>query len=529
VNGFTVIEAEDEDDDAPRRGRRPRRAMQLAELLDTAELWRSADGVAHASLPSGAHREHVRVASRGFRDWLLAAYYAQHGAGLSGTALAEAVALAEARALSSGDTRRAWRRVALAESGELWLDLGGGDARGERRAVRIAPEGWRVVDAAEVPVAFLRAPDALPLPAPEPDAARAEDLARFVSVRGADDAALCWAWLLCALRPFAEGGAYPALLLSGEQGCGKSYASRCLQALVDPSTLGGRALPREERDLFVSAANRHLLALDNLSGIPDGLADCLCRLATGGGFSARALHTDADEAVLSALRPLLLNGIPSTLLARPDLADRALALELHRPAERKREAELAADFAAMRPGLLGVLCDGLAAALRHAAGMEWQHGEAPRMLDAALWAEAGAEGLGFAPGRISAAWAANRFAADRALLEADDVARGVVALLGRECAKTCRLDVCATAEGGRACQGFGAAEWKGAPAELFALLTEAASERVTRSPLWPKNAAGLGTKLRRLAPALRAVHRIHAEAGKGGADAARFWLLSRRP
>jgi hypothetical protein len=134
--------------------------------------------------------------------------------------------------------------------------------------------------------------------------------------------------------------------------------------LLDPSTLTGRALPREERDLYITASNRHLLSFDNVSDIGDAFADSLCRIATGGGFSARALHTDGEEVIFSVVRPLLLNGIPSTILGRPDLADRAISLELKPLRERREEAELAADFARFRPGLLGLLCDGLAAALR---------------------------------------------------------------------------------------------------------------------------------------------------------------------
>lgn len=508
-DGFTVEDpAEPAAAATPGKPPRPRRRDRLATLLSDGRvrLWRSPDGVAHASVRFPRHWEHMAVVSRGFRQWLLTAFYAEHGAALSGTAQAEAMNLAEARALCSGETRRTWRRIAL-EDGAVWLDLGGGDPEAERRAVRITRDGWKEVAPKEVVPAFLRAPDALPQVEPERDAARLGDLATFLSGIGEDHLALVAAWLVCALRPFDGGGAYPVPLLHGEQGSGKSGAARVLQALIDPSGLTGRSLPREDRDLFISAANRHLLAFDNVSSIADGFADCLCRIATGGGCSARTLHSDADETIFVAVKPLLLNGIPSGLLGRPDLADRALSIELKPLRERREEAAIAADFARMRPGLLGLLCDGIAAALRNLDTTKISN--PPRMMDAATWAEAAAEGLGVEPGRIVTAWRANRGAADRAALEVNDIARAVVALLDEE-----------EREGrGR--------EWRGEPSELYRKLSDIAGERATRSRLWPSNAAGLGTALRRLAPGLRAVHGIEATPGKGGADGTRWWCVRR--
>ena len=99
------------------------------------------------------------------------------------------------------------------------------------------------------------------------------------------------------------------LVLSGEQGSAKSTFSGILRALVDPNTAPLRALPREDRDLFIAATNGHVLAFDNVSGLPAWLSDTLCRLATGGGFAVRQLYTDQDEVLFDATRPMILNGI----------------------------------------------------------------------------------------------------------------------------------------------------------------------------------------------------------------------------
>ena len=200
--GFTV--GDPDDDEPASKGRKPRRRDTLARLLSGVTLWRSPDGIAHASVPveGRAGDEHVRVAAQGFRQWVTLAYFRAEDRGLSGQALAETVALAEARALACGVVQRPWRRVALGDDGAtIYLDLGGGDPSGERRAVMITALGWTIAEPDDVPVAFLRAPDALPLPEPEADAANTETLRGFVNVLGDDDLSLAWAFIVCAPAP----------------------------------------------------------------------------------------------------------------------------------------------------------------------------------------------------------------------------------------------------------------------------------------------------------------------------------------
>ena len=132
------------------------------------------------------------------------------------------------------------------------------------------------------------------------------------------------AWLLAALR---SGGPYPLLAISGEQGSAKTVLSKLLRALVDPNVAPVRALPREERELMIAANNGHLLAFDNLSGLPAWLSDALCRLASGGSFAVRQLYTDDEEVLFKAARPTVLNGIED-IIGRSDLADRAILLTL---------------------------------------------------------------------------------------------------------------------------------------------------------------------------------------------------------
>jgi hypothetical protein len=92
--------------------------------------------------------------------------------------------------------------------------------------------------------------------------------------------------------------------------------------LVDPNVAPVRSLAREERDLVIAANNSHVLAFDNLSGLPHKLPDAFCRLTTGASFGLRQLYTDQDEVLFQAARPILFNGI-EVVISRPDLGDRA--------------------------------------------------------------------------------------------------------------------------------------------------------------------------------------------------------------
>ena len=100
----------------------------------------------------------------------------------------------------------------------------------------------------------------------------------------------------------------------------------------------------------VAANNSHLLAFDNLSGLPAWLSDALCRIASGGSFAVRQLYTDDEEVLFKAARPTLLNGIED-IIGRSDLADRAIFLTLGPIAEEQRrsETELWREFELARP------------------------------------------------------------------------------------------------------------------------------------------------------------------------------------
>lgn len=439
----------------------------------SAELFRSPDGTAFATVTVESHRETWPVRSKRFKSWLARRFYGEDRKAPGAQALQDALGVLEGQSLFEGQELPVAIRIAEA-AGSLYLDLGDPTWR----AVEIDTTGWRLV--AEPPVRLRRpaAHGALPEPV---RGGSVSELRRFVNVEADADWTLIVGWLLAALRPT---GPYPALVLHGEHGAAKSTTARLLRALIDPNAAPLRAEPREPRDLMISASNGWVVALDNLSRLQPWLSDGLCRLATGGGFAVRELYSDTDEVILEAQRPAILTGIEE-LATRGDLLDRSLVVYLPAIAEQKRlpERALWQEFERARPRILGALLDAAAAALERLPEVALP--ASPRMADFAEWVVAAEPILGWPEGTFLAAYSANRGAANELTLDAS-----LIAPLLRELA-----DGADNADG----------EFEGTATDLLTRLGELADEGTTRRKSWPATPQALGAELRRIAPNLRAV------------------------
>jgi hypothetical protein len=447
-------------------GRGPKQADILIELAQSADLFHAPDGTGFADLDINGHRETWPIRTKSFRRWLARRFYEATQGAPSSEVLQSALSVIEAKAHFDAPERAVHIRVGGLD-GRLYLDLGDD----MWRAVEIDTTGWRVVD--NSPVRFRRAAGMRPLPMPVAGGS-VEALRSFLNVQSENDFVLVVAWALAVLR---NRGPYPVIVLSGEQGSAKSTFSAMLRALLDPNTAPLRALPREDRDLFIAASNGHVLAFDNVSGLPAWISDTLCRVATGGGFAVRQLYSDHDEVLFDAARPVILNGIED-IVTRPDLADRAVFLTLDPiPEERRRpESELWAAFDAERPRILGVLLDAVVEGLKRLP--ETYLPKLPRMADFALWGTACETAL-WPAGTFWSAYCGNRDEAFEGVIDADPIAAAVRALMAKR------------------------TEWTGTASNILAALAEAAGERVAKAKTWPDSPRALAGRLRRAAPFLR--------------------------
>jgi hypothetical protein len=447
--------------------------QQLLELANKAELFHGPDGTAYASFIDTERRDTYSVRSTQFRQRLLYAYFKATGGTPNADSMTAAINTIEARAVHDGVERETFLRTARHDRG-IYIDL----ADRDRRAIEITGDGWKIV--ATPPVYFLRPAGILPLPEPTRGGSL-EPLRTFLNV-GSDEFTLILGWLHAALSPF---GPYPILVDNGVQGGGKSTRQKMLQALVDPHDAIERSLPRDERDLSIVARKQHLVAFGNISGLPPGLADAFCRLSTGGTLGTRALHTDSDEVLFKAKRPIMLNGIPD-LATRGDLLERAI-INTPKPIpsnKRRAERELWDEFEAARPGILGALLDGLVRGLNGRDSLK--PGGLPRMADFALWAVA-CEGKGWEKSKFLEAYNDAADEAAEALLEGNSLAVTLMSLAS----SAERL------EDGRKIR-----QWRGTATKLLEVLTGNVIPLVSRGKDWPKSEDALGAALRRLAPAL---------------------------
>jgi hypothetical protein len=217
-------------------------AQQLTKISTAAGLFHTPNATGYADISVNGHRETWAIRSKSFRQWLAREFYQRDGGVPNATAMQSALALIEAKAHFDGPERQVFVRVG-SHDGRQYLDL----ADAGWNAIEIDEDGWRLE--AEPPLRFRRAAGMLPLPIPE-RGGQIEKLRPFLNVKADDDFGLAVAWLLAAFR---DRGPYPVLALSGVQGAAKSTFTAMLRSLVDPNTAPLRALPRDDRDLFIAA------------------------------------------------------------------------------------------------------------------------------------------------------------------------------------------------------------------------------------------------------------------------------------
>lgn len=330
----------------------------------------------------------------------------------------------------------------------------------------ISPKGWQVQS--DSPVKFIRSRGMRSLPHPV-EGGDLGELTEYTNTSIDDIRILVFSWLLGALKP---KGPFPILNILGGQGTGKSTMVRILRDLIDPSIAPLRSFPKSLRDLMIASKNSWVLAYDNVSEIPDWLCDAFCRLSTGVGFSTRKLYTDSDENIISAMRPIVLDGI-DFIPGRGDYMDRSLTFRLPPISKNKRmtEEELWKKFELARPRILGALLDIASSALSNLPSVQLK--SLPRLADFARWIVSSEKAFGLSPGTFLQIYENNRRVAVEDLLEMNQVASAIRNLSRRK------------------------KSWQGTATDLLKELEKHIDEMERKTPSWPKSAWALSSKLRR--------------------------------
>lgn len=420
----------------------------------------------YAVLEAAGVRQVHGVQSEGFGDYLSHAYYTEHDRAPAEASLKVALATLRGQALFEGEACEVFTRIAKTEAG-YWLDL----CNDAWQCVQVTATGWAVVAGAGAPL-FTRSTSMRPLPVPE-RGGTLDALWPLVNIPEADRL-MVLAWLLECLRADAP---HVVLELVGEQGSAKSSTQRVLRKLIDPNQADLRAAPKSVEDVWIAARNSHLVSLENLSHLSPQYQDALCTMATGAGYSARTLYTNAGETILELCKPIVLNGI-SVIVTAQDLLDRCLHIDLPTIQSRELASDMEARFEAAQPALLGALLDLFVKVLAMRPSVSIAPEQRPRMADFAV--------LGEAVFRVHGK-PAGAFLTRYNEMRKDGVVRTIDSSPVGAALTTYLTDV--------------AGGFSGTLSDLL--------ERLDRyrphGEAWPRTPKGLGDVLRRLAPALRLI------------------------
>lgn len=410
-------------------------------------------------------REVRRIDSRSFRDYLSASFYQAENIAPRDQAFREALGTLAGIGRYHGEQAEVHLRVAGA-SGVYFLDLA---EPGCSRAIRIEAGAWTVED--RPAVMFQRTEAMQPLPVP----VRGGSIDPLWGIANVPQGCrlLVLAWLVECLRPDTP---FPLLELIGEQGSAKSTTQAALRRLIDPNSCDLRGAPKCAEDIFVGAGVNWLASYENVSHLPAPMQDALCVLATGGGFAKRKLYSDADEAVISVKRPVVLNGISASVTAQ-DLIDRTVSVETPVIEQRQEVTDLWREFEAERPRILGALLDIAAAALRVLPKIHLAPTERPRLAEFARLGMAVAVAVGEPPHAFMTQFNASRQESIGRTIDASPVASAVL-------------------------------DWfeknpNGKTASVKNLFAEVEQFKPAGTDAWPRSAKGFADALRRAAPALR--------------------------
>lgn len=277
-------------------------ADALSGLTDSLVVFLDQNNAARLEVPRVTGRVDAVPANSGIAfDYIVASAHARTGKALAKSTIENILALKRAEARNRGDIRLVHNRIApspAAPDGVL-IDL----ANDAGQVVQVDAQGVTVLPTSPVPFARGTGTGELPQPTTMTCADAFDCLqTAFVDwgVTDPSDRAVLMVVLCEWLRP---GTPKPLLEIVGPAGAAKSTLAEHLIALVDPTPADRPpSFKCDEANVMAATRQRYALLIDNASRFTPDEQDLLCRIATGGSISHRALTPRAKRSWLKCLR-----------------------------------------------------------------------------------------------------------------------------------------------------------------------------------------------------------------------------------
>jgi hypothetical protein len=450
-------------------------------------------GTPHIKVKVGEHTETMPVGSSKFELYASKVFYDEmDGQVLKADSLNEVVRILTARTTFDGVTAKLHLRTAWGISDDdnnsidyntLYYD----PTTDSWSCIKVTTQGWEILPRHPDNVLFTRfkqLPQIMPVRDYQADVI--DNYLDLMHIKGHAARLLVKVMLIASFIPDIG---HPITVPNGEQGGVKSTYCRYHKRIVDPCAVELLTIPKDRNEFVQHMHHNYVVVYDNVRIVPKWFSDEICKAVTGAGNSKRKLYTDDEDIAYNYKRCILVNGI-NNVLTEPDALDRSVMLDFTRISdeERREEAEVDAEFEAMKPGLLGYIFDILVKALSIKPTIKLER--KPRMADFAVWGEAIARAMGCIELEFLGAYYSVLERQNVDAVEATLVGPAIVNFVGT--------------------WPQGTTEWEGSPDDLLNALRKVAEAfRIDiRDSMFPKKGNSLVRKLKPLLPDLRQGYQI---------------------
>lgn len=357
------------------------------------------------------------------RDFLVKSIVEQTGRAPSPQLIERELGPIRATARLNGERVRTNYRIAK-DGSQHFLDLGDG------RTINFRPDGtWDVQE--NHTVYFIRGSSYGTLPAPARPSSAADAFKEMQSWLqtwglGADKASLLLVAIINMLR---TGVTQLIIQIHGPAGSAKSTLQELIAGLLDPTVSGSRPMTKlTESDIAAVASNVLILCADNLSKLTVDEQDLLCKIATGTVLAFRRLYTQ-DEVFQAEVRaPFIITSLVLVIKAA-DAQSRTLSIPLPLRATHRSNEDVRAEYEALKPQLLGYVCELFAAALAALPEVKAQRLWQGRLVDYQQLGEAVLQASGHEPGEFLSIFEKDREQMAVESVEGDPFTKALCAVL----------------------------------------------------------------------------------------------------